>query len=388
MRLPALPLHVTRAGWTVGAIAAGSWGAGALLGWTELVVLGASSAVLVLVGLVSILAPRPATASVQARPARTTVGMTTQVELTVRAGAVPLVAPLVRLQGEVGARELRARTLWPGRQRSETFELEALRRGVFTLGPVEHVQSDLLGLFRRTRTWGSTATLRVRPRVLVPSAFSFGGVFDLEGLPSDQLSMSDLAFHTLREYVPGDDLRRVHWPSSAKADTLLVRQYVESRSLHAAVLVVDDPAAYAAPEELETAISVAASLGLRALADGFELDVACGDRVSRPASGEQLLDETCTWGLATPGAEVSTTARVRDLARRASAVGAGIVVAGSSCDLELLMEAAAAFGGDAQRLVVRVRPDAEPSVGRTHGVHVVELDTLDRLPRLAAWVRA
>ena len=32
--------------------------------------------------------------------------------------------------------------------------------------------------------------------------------------------MSDLAFHALREYVPGDDLRHVHWRSSAKADTL------------------------------------------------------------------------------------------------------------------------------------------------------------------------
>ena len=85
--------------------------------------------------------------------------------------------------------------------------------------------------------------------------------------------MSDLAFHALREYVPGDDLRRVHWRSSAKADTLLVRQYHESRSMHAAVVVDDDPRSYASADELETAISVGASLAIRAMTDGFDVDL-------------------------------------------------------------------------------------------------------------------
>ena len=70
---------------------------------------------------------------------------------------------------------------------------------------------------------------------------------DLEGVATDAISQSDLAFHALREYVPGDDLRHVHWRSSAKAmgsggeNQLLVRQYLDTRRSHATI-VVDDGA--------------------------------------------------------------------------------------------------------------------------------------------------
>ncbi|MBV9830994.1 MAG: DUF58 domain-containing protein, partial [Marmoricola sp.] len=297
-RALAAGFRVTRAGWVLLTLAVVGWGLGTPLRWTELRVLGAGASLVLVVCLLAVWWPTPAAATVAARPARTSVGSATTIETTVRARVLPVLTPVVRIHGDVGAMVVRLRTLWPGRPRSESFEHVAEHRGIFTLGPVEHVQSDPLGLFRRTRAWGSTATLWVRPRVLVPDSFSDGGVFDLEGLPSDQLTMSDLAFHALREYVPGDDLRRVHWRSSAKADTLLVRQYHESRSMHAAVVVDDDPSSYASPDELETAISVGASLAIRAMTDGFDVDLGCGDRVTYPPGRESLLDETCAWGLA------------------------------------------------------------------------------------------
>ena len=72
---------------------------------------------------------------------------------------------------------------------------------------------------------------------------------DLEGVSTDAVSQSDLAFHALREYVPGDDLRHVHWRSSAKVmaaageTQLLVRQYLDTRRSHATVVVDDDAGA-------------------------------------------------------------------------------------------------------------------------------------------------
>ena len=364
------------------------WGLGGPLGWTELRYLGTGAVLVLLVGLVSVLVPRPATATITARPARTSVGSTTTVELSVRAGLFPIASPVVRIEGDLmgerSARPMRLRTLWPGRTRVESFEHTAEYRGIFHLGPVRHEQSDPLGQFRRTRSWGTASTLWVRPRVLVPGPFSHGGVFDLEGLPSDQISLSDLAFHALREYVPGDDLRRVHWRSSAKAATLLVRQYHESRSRNAAVLVDDDASSYADAEELEIAISVAASLAIRALTDGFDVDVACGDRVSTPVGREALLDETCAWGLAGPdGAPADVLARATHLARTGTAIGIGVVVSGSTCDLERLLEAASAFGGEAHRIAVRVDPGARGGVRDAHGVRVLEIKGLEQLPGLA-----
>ncbi|MCW2760997.1 MAG: hypothetical protein JWR85_1198 [Marmoricola sp.] len=377
---------MTSAGWAVLGLAVTGWALGAPLGWTELRYLGASASLVLLVGLVTVLVPRGATATVTARPERTAVGSTTTIELDVRTRMLPVASPLVRLEGDVAPQVLRMRTLVPGRTRQESFEQVAARRGIFTLGPVLHTQSDLLGLFQRTRRWGEPSTLWVRPRVVVPETFSLGGVFDLEGLPSDQLSKNDLAFHALREYVAGDDLRQVHWRSSAKAGSLLVRQYLESRSLNAAVVVDDDPSAYADDEEFETAVSIAASLAIRALTDGFEVSVACGGRTSEPAGRGALLDECSTWALADRArAPVDIVQRTRHLARTGTSIGVGVVVSGSTCDLESLLEATTTFGGYAQRTAVRVDPAGEGGVLDSHGVRVLELTRLEQLPLLAAW---
>ncbi len=380
-------IRITAGGWAMLLLAVVGWGLGGPLAWTELRYLGTGAVVVLVVGLLAVLVPRPATASIAARPARTSVGATTAIELSVRARLLPIASPVVRIEGDVGAAgPLRLRTLWPGRTRIESFEHLAERRGIFELGPVLHELSDPLGQFRRTRSWGTGSTLWVRPRVLVPGVFADGGVFDLEGLPSDQISMSDLAFHALREYVPGDDLRRVHWRSSAKAATLLVRQYQESRSRNAAVLVDDAPGSYADAEEFETAISVAASLAIRALTDGFDVDLACGDRVSTPVGRQALLDETCAWGRADPqGPGVDVLARAMHLARTGTAIGIGVVVTGSSCDVDRLLEAAAAFGEEAHRLAVRVDPQSQGGVRDAHGVRVLEIRRLDQLPELAEW---
>ena len=85
----------------------------------------------------------------------------------------------------------------------------------------------------------------MRPPMVPLDALGAGLLRDLEGVATDAVSQSDLAFHALREYAPGDDLRHVHWRSSAKAmasggeSQLLVRQYLDTRRSHATI-VVDD----------------------------------------------------------------------------------------------------------------------------------------------------
>ena len=102
---------------------------------------------------------------------------------------------------------------------------------------------------------------------------------------------------------------------------------------------------------------------------------ACGPRVASPSAGEALLDETCHYALAGPVARSRSTSGTGPVscARTGSAIGVGVVVSGSTCDLERLLEATAAFGGDAQRIAVRVDPGVRAAVRGPHGVRVLEV---------------
>ena len=123
--------------------------------------------------------------------------------------------------------------------------MPAPHRGVITVGPVVYRRTDPVGLFSREIRWAPAEELLVRPAMIDLHGMPIGQVRDLDGVPSDQVSMSDLAFHALREYVRGDDLRHVHWRSSARAGQLLVRQYHDTRRTHATLLVDSRRDAYA-----------------------------------------------------------------------------------------------------------------------------------------------
>ena len=72
-------------------------------------------------------------------------------------------------------------------------------------------------IFSRDVAWTPVREMLVRPPMVPLDSLGAGLLRDLEGVSTDAVSQSDLAFHALREYVPGDDLRHVHWRSSAKA---------------------------------------------------------------------------------------------------------------------------------------------------------------------------
>ena len=92
------------------------------------------------------------------------------------------------------------------------------------------------------------------------------------------------------EYVPGDDRRFVHWKTTARVGTLMVRQFVDTRRSHLALLVDTRPSSYADPDEFELAISLAASLGARALRDEQDVTFSTGAGPLPSANGQQLLD--------------------------------------------------------------------------------------------------
>jgi len=369
---------VTTVGRAVVLISLTAWAVHHWLGWLEFGVVAAVGGVLVAAALVLVLLPQPAGGRLRLDPIRVTAGEPAAAEVAVRARLVPLVSPTVRLEIAGETRSIRLPLVPPRAERAEMIEVPPLPRGVHTIGPLVHVRTDPLGLLRRRARWAAAEELLVRPVITLLRPLDPGLISDLDGVPSNHPASSDLAFHALREYVRGDDLRHVHWRSSAKAGQLLVRQYVETRRNQATVLVDEDVAAYADGAEFELAVSAAASLAVRAIRDDFDVTLVCGEVHASSRTVDVVLDATCRI--------TQADGDLRESARRAAVTGAGssfaVVVTGSQCDPATLRTAGAEFPSDALRILVRVDAGAASSIVTVPGFRPIVLGRLDDLAQL------
>lgn len=330
-----------------------------------------------------VLVPVKATAELRLRPDRITAGQPATGTLTVtHLGRLPLPAPELTLPGPRWLR-LRLPRLLPRRPHAEKVSLDAPRRGVFEIGPPRLVRTDPLGLFRRSTVIGRSATLFVRPRILALPSLGPSLVRDLEGVPSDRVSMSDLAFHALREYIPGDDLRHVHWRSSARAGELLVRQYHDTRRTQVTVVLDTDRGSYTGSdgsEEFETAVSAAASVLMAAALEDYELCLVAGSAqaVGAGTGAAAVLDETCR--VALDGTSLTIAAQVaRGLAPDTALL---LIVTGAARGRDECQAAAAVFAPDVSRVVLQVAL-GEPGAHASHrGLTVGTLGQLAELPAL------
>ena len=105
--------------------------------------------------------------------------------------------------------------------------------------------------------------------------------------------MSDLAFHALREYVLGDELRHVHWRSSAKANKLQIRQYHDTRRSHLTIVLDDNRDSDGDPDDFETAVSAAASVALAPTATVSTCRCSEASTRSPGAASTSVLDACC-----------------------------------------------------------------------------------------------
>ena len=131
--------------------------------------------------------------------------------------------------------------------------------------PRRVVRADPLGLLRRRVAQPRRPTLWVHPRWSLVSAAAGGFAKDLEGPTTDASPAGDIAFHALRPYQLGDDRRHIHWMSTARTGTLMVRHYVDNRRPTLAVLLDDESAPYG-DDRFEVAVEIVTSLVLSSLA--------------------------------------------------------------------------------------------------------------------------
>jgi uncharacterized protein (DUF58 family) len=280
-------------GWSVLALGLVGWLVGATLDWNEWLMIGAAALGLVLLCVLLAIGRTQVRIETEVEPRRVTVGEPATGRIAVtnesRRGMLPL---MVELPVGVSAARFTLPPLGSGKAHEELFVVPTQRRGVIPVGPASTVQGDPLGLVRRTLRWTDVTELFVHPRTVSLESLGGGLLRDLEGETTQDMSMSDLAFHALREYQPGDDRRYIHWRSSAKAGRLLVRQFLDTRRSHLSIVVDGAPSSYTGgDEDVETAISLAASLAKRAAMDEQDFTVVCRDAQASRTTASLALDE-------------------------------------------------------------------------------------------------
>jgi uncharacterized protein (DUF58 family) len=118
---------------------------------------------------------------------------------------------------------------------------------------------DPFGLFRWARRQTGDDVLWVHPRMHPMRALPVGVVLDYEGRTHENARLGTVTFSALREYVPGDDPRQIHWRSTARLGTLVVREHIDTTEPTTTV-VLDTRSDAFDPESFEHAVEVAASV--------------------------------------------------------------------------------------------------------------------------------
>jgi uncharacterized protein (DUF58 family) len=378
---------LARSGWLVAGGAAAAFVAGRMFGLVELYLVAACMVALVGLAIGRVLLTRlELEVGRHLNPRRVHAGQPARVELTVANHSIRT-TPVLRLHdpvtGTQGATVLLSPVDPEGIMRS-AYRLPTDRRGLIGVGPLRVVVADPFGLAALNVEAAPRTELTVLPRVddILPPPMA-GGDEPLAGLRLATLAASaGDDFAALREYVVGDDLRRVHWPTSARHGDLLVRQdevHWQGRT----TIVLDTRGHTHSVDTFEMAVSAAASVIAAAwkrrdlvrlvTSSGWDSGVDAGQ-----GHAERLLDEL---------ARVSTSQQgtLRGAVGGVSRTGSGalVVVTGSLPDAERTgLAGAAAVGRHSLTLITMTGGQSTAAGGRSGG-DVIALDAPEGFA--AAW---
>lgn len=282
---------VTTRGWAVLGAAALLLVSARLFGIAELYATAAAMIVLVVAAAVyARMTSYDLTASRVVKPSRVHLGVPSRVDLTVR-NVGRRRSPVLAVRDSFdGGRRWARFSLAPLTAQDSAraaYRLPTEERGIFPLGPLELVLTDPFGLATASSVVAGTTDLVVYPRIhrIRPLPDTQGP--DPQGGTGHPTALSQVGeeFYALREYQTGDDLRRVHWPSTARLDELMIRQDDMPWQGRATVMV-DIRRNVHTHESFELALEAAASIADAAhrkhslmrlvTTDGYDTDFGSG----------------------------------------------------------------------------------------------------------------
>lgn len=350
-------------------------------GWVEAFFVACACLLAFLIAVVWVIVPSPHKVSVRLPRQRIVAGQTAVGEITAenmsdrraRSGLIELPIASSALQFLVPP--LPGKGVW-----SEVFSVVTHRRGLVTVGPARALRADPLGLIRRIGTWSEPATLYVHPKTIRVPFDATGIHADVEGVTTAKLSSSDVSFHALRDYVPGDDRRNVHWPMTAHIGRLVVRQFEETRRSHHLVVLDTRLGQWNDRDSFENAVSIAASLVVADMAASRTVSLTTATDWVTTSAATRMLDAMC---VIHDSGEADLMARLREAIAKRPGLSVVTIIAAPTVDDDQASHLLNAIPVDVRSAVVRVRP-GHPKLRRlSHGT-LADCPTLEDLPRLVA----
>jgi uncharacterized protein (DUF58 family) len=180
-----------------------------------------------------------------------------------------------------------------GNEIKHVYGLRASRRGVYEVGPLVAIAGDPLGLTQKETLVAEPFELLVHPRVELVSDRPLTRQFEDPPIrpPVSKPWPSGLEFYGMREYVRGDDLRRIVWRASARTGKIMVREAEQGITDHVTIILDTDRGSHSSDgeglsESFEMGVRAAASLGVRHLREGYEVKIeANGGPLTRHLRG-------------------------------------------------------------------------------------------------------
>jgi len=290
----------------------------------------------------------------------------------------------------LGAATFVASGVKPGVPMLARYEVLCRPRGIYKIGPATMKVHDPLDLAEFAVSAGRADRLVVYPRIE-----------ELDGLPTVRGQDPNVNtatagfsvtggedFFTLREYQQGDDLRRVHWPSSAKRDALMIKQLETPWQSRALVLLDPRQSSYRTPESFEHAVRGAASALAHLYRHRFSPTLWVGEPEVVPvSSGESYATAMERLATVDSNSTIDIRAAVGRMRRSGIAGGALVIVTGTPDDSHLGVYRT--LGRDYVRtLLMAVTQDRNDAIMQLQAVGAVTVQSASNAKWAPAWQEA
>jgi uncharacterized protein (DUF58 family) len=283
---------ITRRGWALVGSAVGLFVAGRILGLVQLAVLALAAALTLVAAMIRVRAHTPRLRARREVKERLQVGVQGRVDVVVEAARnSPTLSVNDAFDGGRRAARLLLAPLHAGEEARAAYRFPTDRRGRFEVGPLRATMTDPFGLVQRSRHVLGAEQVIVYPRVrdVLPPPETGGLDLDREQPQVRSRIEPSGEFHTLREYAPGDDLRLVHWRSTARRGLLMVRQNEARRRTPVLVMLDTRPGAHDRAS-FERAVEACASIVTAIERTGRPVEVMLGTGTTIGTQGRRHLD--------------------------------------------------------------------------------------------------